>query len=322
MTVDILQFSFEIVFPVVLLALIAVIFLTSIKDKPPKGTEYMSTKEYMKEWMRSHGQAHDLDRIVEEIQQKGNPFGSIWTPIVVKNAKIFGKMGLTPNKVSVMSLLITFLIFYLTVIAGAHQPGGNPIERLTFGLLAIPAALLVLYAGITDGVDGALATLQKKKTKAGGWADGVLDRISDVLLLVSLIPGGYLVVLDVGLDFKWLAWTNIFLVFLYEYSRAKHFELGMVKIKALIAERPVRIILQSGALWAFGVNCLIDLIVIWASPVVDPGFVVYYTVVLNWVMVYFNMAFFAIMVICTVIECRFVWAELKQMDAAAKETAQ
>ncbi len=319
MTVDILRISFEIVFPVVLLALIAVLFLTSIKNRPPKETEYMSTKEYMKEWMRSHGQAHDLDRIVDEIQQKGNPFGSIWAPIVVKNAKIFGKMGLTPNKVSVMSSLLTFLIFYLVVMAGVHQPGGNPIERLTFGLLAIPAALLVLYAGITDGVDGALATLLKKKSKSGGWADGVLDRISDTLLLACTIPGGYLIVVDVGLNLKWLAWTNIFLVFLYEYSRAKHYELGMVKIKALIAERPVRIIFESGALWAFGANCLIDLIVIWASPVVDPGFVAYYTVVLNWIMVYFHLAFLAIMVICTVIECRFVWAELKQIDAANQE---
>ncbi|MEX2729726.1 MAG: CDP-alcohol phosphatidyltransferase family protein, partial [Candidatus Sigynarchaeum springense] len=178
MTPDILRFSFEIVFPIILLVLIVLLFLTSIKNKPPKDTEYMSTKEYMKEWMRSHGQAHDLDRIVEEIQQKGNPFGSIWTPIVVKNAKIFGKMGLTPNKVSIMSVLLTFLIFYLAIIVGQHQPGANPIERLTFGLLAIPAALLVLYAGITDGVDGALATLQKKKSKSGAWADGVLDRVS------------------------------------------------------------------------------------------------------------------------------------------------
>jgi phosphatidylglycerophosphate synthase len=316
---DILQFSFEIVFPIVLLVLIALIFLSSIKNRPPKETEYMSTKEYMKEWMRSHGQAHDLDRIVDEIQQKGNPFGSIWTPIVVKNAKIFGKMGLTPNKVSVMSTLITFLIFYLVVMAGVHQPGSNPMERITFGLLAIPAALLVLYAGITDGVDGALATLMKRKSKAGGWADGVLDRICDTLLLVCMIPGGFLVVADVGLDFKWLAWTNIFLVFLYEYSRAKHFELGMVKIKALIAERPVRIIFESGALWAFGVNCLIDLIVYWASPTMDPGFLAYYTIILNWVMVYFNVAYFAIMVLCTVIECRFIWAELKQMDTAVQE---
>ncbi len=319
MTADLLKISFEIVFPIVLLVLIALIFLSSIKNRPPKETEYMSTKEYMKEWMRSHGQAHDLDRIVDEIQQKGNPFGSIWTPIVVKNAKIFGKMGLTPNKVSVMSSLLTFLIFYLVVIAGVHQPGSNPIERLTFGLLAIPAALLVLYAGITDGVDGALATLLKRKSKAGGWADGVLDRISDVLLIACMIPGGYLVVADVGLDFKWLAWTNIFLVFLYEYSRAKHFELGMVKIKALIAERPVRIIIESGALWAFGVNCLIDLIVYWASPTMDPAFIAYYTIVLNWIMAYFNMGYLAIMVICTVIECRFVWAELKQMDTAVQE---
>ena len=320
MTTDMLRFSFEIVFPIVLLVLIALLFLTSIKNRPPKGTEYISTKEYMKEWMRSHGQAHDLDRIVEEIQKKGNPFGSIWTPIVVKNAKIFGKMGLTPNKVSVMSLLLTFLIFYLAIIAGQHQPGTNSLDRLTFGLLAIPAALLVLYAGITDGVDGALATLQKKKTKSGGWADGVLDRVSDTLLLVCFIPGGYLVFVDVGLDFRWLAWTNIFLVLLYEYARAKHYELGMVKIKALLAERPVRILLESGAFWAFGVNCLIDLIVIGASgPSIDPGFVVYYTLVLNWIMVYFNLAFFAIMAICTVISFRFVWAELKQMDCAIQE---
>lgn len=319
MSADILQILFEIVFPIVLVVLIAVLFLSSIKNKPPKETEYMTTKEYMKEWMRSHGQAHDLDRIVEEIQQKGNPFGSIWTPIVVKNAKIFGKMGLTPNKVSLMSSFITFLIFYLVIIVGAHHPGANPMERLTFGLLAIPAALLVLYAGITDGVDGALATLMRRKSKSGGWADAVLDRISDVLLLACLVPGGLLIVADAGLDFRWLAWTNIMLVFLYEYQRAKHFELDMFKIKALAAERPVRILLESGALWAYGGNCVIDIIVIAASGgTADPGFVFYYTAVINWIMVAFCMIFFVIMVICTIIEYRFVWSELKQLDAASQ----
>jgi phosphatidylglycerophosphate synthase len=318
MTNDILQFSFEIVFPIVLLVLIAVLFLTSIKNRPPKETEYMTTKEYMIEWMRSHGQAHKIDQVVDEIQHKGNPFGSIWTPIVLKNAKVFAKMGLTPNKVSIMSSLLTFMIFYLVIMAGVHQPGNNPIERLTFGLLAIPAALLVLYAGITDGVDGAIATLLKKKSRSGGWADAVFDRISDVLLLVCIIPGGFLYVADVNLDFRWLAWTNIFLVFLYEYQRAKHFELDMFKIKALMAERPIRILLESGALWAFGVNCLIDLIVYWTGSM-DPAFLAYYTIILNWIMAYFNMAFFVIMVICTVIECRFIWAELKQLDTANQE---
>ncbi len=316
---DLLQILFEIVFPIVLVVLIALLFLTSIKNKPPKETEYMSTKEYMKEWMRSHGQAHDLDRIVDEIQEKGNPFGSIWTPIVVKNAKIFGKMGLTPNKVSLMSSLLTFLIFYLVVMVGAHSSGDYPMERITFGLLAIPAALLVLYAGITDGVDGALATLMKRKSKSGGWADAVLDRISDILLIACMIPGGLLVVPEVGLDFKWLAWTNIFLVFLYEYSRAKHFELDMFKIKALAAERPVRIIVESGALWAYGVNCIIDLIVFAASPTLDPAWVTYYTSILTWLMTGFNLILFVIMVICTMIEARFIWAELKQMDTAVQE---
>jgi CDP-diacylglycerol--glycerol-3-phosphate 3-phosphatidyltransferase len=49
------------------------------------------------------------------------------------------------------------------------------------------AALVVLFAGIFDMVDGEVARRTKKVTKFGAFFDSVIDRYSDVVLLLGLV---------------------------------------------------------------------------------------------------------------------------------------
>src|SRR5438874_8211337 len=49
------------------------------------------------------------------------------------------------------------------------------------------AALVILFAGIFDIVDGEVARRTKRVTKFGAFFDSVIDRYSDLLLLLGLI---------------------------------------------------------------------------------------------------------------------------------------
>src|SRR5262245_11159940 len=49
------------------------------------------------------------------------------------------------------------------------------------------AALVVLFAGIFDMVDGEVARHTKRVTKFGAFFDSVIDRYSDMVLLLGLV---------------------------------------------------------------------------------------------------------------------------------------
>src|SRR5213082_3186418 len=49
------------------------------------------------------------------------------------------------------------------------------------------AALVILFAGIFDIVDGEVARRTHRETKFGAFFDSVIDRYSDLLLLLGLI---------------------------------------------------------------------------------------------------------------------------------------
>jgi CDP-diacylglycerol--glycerol-3-phosphate 3-phosphatidyltransferase len=51
----------------------------------------------------------------------------------------------------------------------------------------IPGALVIVFAGIFDIVDGEVARRTKRVTKFGAFFDSVIDRYSDLLLLLGLI---------------------------------------------------------------------------------------------------------------------------------------
>jgi CDP-diacylglycerol---glycerol-3-phosphate 3-phosphatidyltransferase len=101
------------------------------------------------------------------------------------------------------------------------------------------AAVVILFAGIFDMVDGEVARRTKRVTKFGAFFDSVIDRYSDVLLLLGLIIWYAKIdrIFYVGL-------TGLVLIgsVLTSYTRARAESL-ILACKVGFLERPERIVL-------------------------------------------------------------------------------
>jgi CDP-diacylglycerol--glycerol-3-phosphate 3-phosphatidyltransferase len=83
---------------------------------------------------------------------------------------ILNHLGLKPNTVTLLGLI------------------GNIITAVIIGLGHMTAGgFMVLFVGILDVADGALARLQGQTTKFGNFFDSVIDRYSDLLILGGLL---------------------------------------------------------------------------------------------------------------------------------------
>ncbi len=73
--------------------------------------------------------------------------------------------------------VLTFLGLVINMVAGAF---------LAFGSFRI-AGCVIIFAGLFDMVDGRVARETNQVTRFGGFFDSVLDRYSDIALLVGLL---------------------------------------------------------------------------------------------------------------------------------------
>ena len=87
------------------------------------------------------------------------------------------RLGLTPDAVSVLALLTAI---------GAGVAFAFAAE---LGLLYLLGAVLVLWNGIFDLLDGALARELDSQSDAGDLLDHVLDRYADILIISGLAAG-------------------------------------------------------------------------------------------------------------------------------------
>lgn len=309
-----LEILFVLVFPLVLLGLLLfILFKRSPSKELPK--QLMSLDEFIKDWLKDHGQGYKAEE--QLARMKKDPSGKIYMPWAYRGGKFFIKWGLSPNKVSVITLILSFLIFYGAVMAGV----GHTLDRFSqqpfYGAILLPIGLLVLFTGIMDGVDGAIARLTNKKTLCGGWFDNILDRISDTLLLVCLIPGKFLVLSDT-LDFTWMIWTNVILIFLFEYMRAKHESLGLRESKPCIGERVSRIITTGTFFLIYGISSFAVMITYLIDPSAATMWTLSHNGIVTWVMLIFQISMLFIMVHSTITIGKYSWNSLKKMDEGAK----
>ncbi len=84
--------------------------------------------------------------------------------------KLLARTPITPN-------ILTWLGFWITVGAAALVITGN----------LFAAGLVVLVAGFFDMLDGALARTTNRVTRFGSLLDSTLDRLSEAVLLLSLL---------------------------------------------------------------------------------------------------------------------------------------
>jgi CDP-diacylglycerol--glycerol-3-phosphate 3-phosphatidyltransferase len=137
---------------------------------------------------------------------------------------VLEKTHITPNAVTVIGLLITVVAAFL--VAFSHP---------------FAAGWVVLFAGLFDMLDGALARRTNNVTKFGGVLDSTLDRVSEGVVLIGIA------VLYVNQLSAWgVAVTGAAMLFsqLVSYIRAKaesmniHCEIG-------VFTRPERVVILS-----------------------------------------------------------------------------
>ena len=302
---------FNLIFPLVLVGLLIIIFISGFSKKSTK-QPFMSLEEFMKDWLKDHGQGHKLEEQI--VKMKKDPMGGLYMPITYKGAKIFIKWGLSPNKVSCINLILSFLIFYGVIMAGEGHTLDLRSQQPFYGIWFLALGFLVLITGIIDGIDGAIARLLDKKSKSGAWFDNSIDRISDILMLVCLIPGNFLIIPQYGLDLTWMIWTNVFLIFIYEYMRAKHEGLGLHETKPYAGERVTRVLILTSAFLIYGVSSFMILITDLINPSATVIWLALHYGATIWCMLIFQIILLAIMAMSSIQLAKYSWKELKKMD--------
>lgn len=100
-------------------------------------------------------------------------------------------------------------------------------------------AVLVVAAGVFDGLDGAVALRTGRARPLGAVVDAVADRLGDLALGAALLA--------LGAPLPWVL-TSLALLFVMEYLRARAQSVGMPGVGAVTAaERPTRLILVAAA---------------------------------------------------------------------------
>jgi CDP-diacylglycerol---glycerol-3-phosphate 3-phosphatidyltransferase len=121
--------------------------------------------------------------------------------ILVPIIALLNSLGLSPNIVTLIGLAVNIIAAFL-------------ISRGMF----ISAGLVILFAGVFDMLDGALARKMGKKTKFGGFLDSTTDRVSEGAFYLALIY--YYLKAGSG-NMVMLSYAVMFLSFLISYIRAR-----------------------------------------------------------------------------------------------------
>jgi archaetidylinositol phosphate synthase len=129
----------------------------------------------------------------------------IFKPLIRGLAKGLSKIGLTPNVATIIMLLSSLISFFCLVFLEAY---------FWFGIM-------VFITGIFDGIDGALARLNDKETKFGGFFDSFMDRLSEFIILLALLINRWNQTLWFIIDMKFIIFSSLFASIMISYSRSR-----------------------------------------------------------------------------------------------------
>lgn len=116
------------------------------------------------------------------------PFSYLW-------AKFFAKLGVHPNAVTVMSMIIGAVSCIFFAHGSFHYEGGH---GLLFNIIAI---LLLIWADVFDCADGQLARLTGKKSRLGRILDGLAGFTWYIPIYAALVYRFYI---HHDIEFGWL----------------------------------------------------------------------------------------------------------------------
>ena len=98
-----------------------------------------------------------------------------WTKAI--NPLVHRMEGVDPSLLTWTSLILSILAFYLLMTAGNDTNGA---------ILIVGGVVVILVAGVLDGLDGALARHQGTDGPYGDFLDHTIDRVVDVGILVAI----------------------------------------------------------------------------------------------------------------------------------------
>lgn len=153
------------------------------------------------------------------------------------------KLGLTPNAVTVIGLLLNIGVAII-FIAGAEITNRGDLSYVGW------AGALILFAGLFDMLDGQVARIGNMSSTFGAMFDSVLDRYSELILFLGICY--YLIAHHYFLSslFAFIALIGSMMV---SYTRARAEGLG-VECKGGLMQRPERIVLISVSAMACGIS--------------------------------------------------------------------
>ncbi len=145
----------------------------------------------------------------------------------------------------------------------------------------------------------------------------MIDRISDILLFVCLVPTSFMVVSILGykFDFTWIVWTNIFLIFLYEYMRARHEGLGLHETKPTIGERITRFFIIFTFFLIYGISSFFVLLTNWINPAATKIWTDSHIGTITWNMLIYQITLFLIMIFSIIKLGSYSFKTLKKLDS-------
>lgn len=147
--------------------------------------------------------------------------------------KICIKLGITPNFITVLGLVINILASAIFIYAAEY---GDRNDHDVVGY----ACAVILFAGLMDMVDGRLARVGKMDSKYGALFDSVLDRYSEMIMFLGICY--YLISYKYFLSslFAFIAMIGSVMV---SYTRARAEGLGLKMADVGFMQRPERILL-------------------------------------------------------------------------------
>lgn len=153
---------------------------------------------------------------------------SLFNPFV----KFLIKIGVTPNMVTVMGLLLNILAAAI-LIYGAENADRNDHSYVVW------AGLTILIGGLMDMIDGRLARVGNMESDYGALFDSVLDRYSEMIMFLGICY--YLIAHDFFLSslFAFIALIGSIMV---SYTRARAEGLGADAAVGAM-QRPERILI-------------------------------------------------------------------------------
>lgn len=151
-------------------------------------------------------------------------------------ARIAHKMGLTPNRISVIGFLLAIGSAVSYALASVAMPW-----------MLVLAVFFMMASGFCDAMDGIVARTYQQTSAFGGFFDSVLDRFADAASYAGILVSG-LCALAFGSYWGTIVVLSALIAsMLVSYTRSRAEVLGVKMESVGIAERAERMLILAAA---------------------------------------------------------------------------